>query len=601
MILVVFLIVFCTFLYTYSTYRNIKLKIALIRTGYLAYIPGSGIPSYVSLSDREFDIETIPTSFFLSLFLHEDRQFIRHNGFNWPEIFRAMKSTLFKKKIRGGSSITQQVAKNLFTSGNIFQQNSTLSTIKRKFIETIGSIALERTLSKEEILYLYLAMSMKFKFPIYGFKKICDYLNINPVGNIQPHEFEVIFSLLPSPTSTIKKCKQFGIGAYNHDLSYEYILLLKRALDRNLITNKSLGFVANKKSLETLLTLELESPLENIEEEKQIIKDTIAELYNLQSTLNRIVLAINPESIAENFLPKWQIAFLHLLKDGPNEQEFLSNLNQEHVNCIMKLAAKNKVLSLLSAEKAEHYKLVNLKAAIGIERSKIQSFNTLASAHLNTIIKNISEISKPFILSKNLASLSPSHPEHDQKMFNRLDIVVDQSKAGLFQDAISRTFSTEPSRIRRSYNNTPLQVLTFLKDGIEINLHGIKGEKFATILRDSTETEVELLEELLSYRILSAKEAFQFRTNTNPMLQYSSLLEALEVLDLGQNISAKEIEEACKNKETIQTNSIILDKLLDTFLFNKPLPHLIKGHVESIILNSSYEFGNLIERLFKIE
>lgn len=83
----------------------------------------------------------------------EDANFLEHDGVEWDAIRKAWtynqrQEELGRKKRRGGSTITQQVAKNLFLSGS--------RTYWRKGQELILTYMIERVMSKERILELYL-------------------------------------------------------------------------------------------------------------------------------------------------------------------------------------------------------------------------------------------------------------------------------------------------------------------------------------------------------------------------------------------------------------------------------------------------------------
>jgi monofunctional biosynthetic peptidoglycan transglycosylase len=79
----------------------------------------------------------------------EDARFFSHEGFDWNEIRQSASRNLRERRIaRGGSTITQQLAKNLWLS--------TAQTPWRKFEEMILAVRLERSLGKRRILELYL-------------------------------------------------------------------------------------------------------------------------------------------------------------------------------------------------------------------------------------------------------------------------------------------------------------------------------------------------------------------------------------------------------------------------------------------------------------
>ena len=79
----------------------------------------------------------------------EDAKFIDHEGFDWEGIEKAYEKNKRRKKIvAGGSTISQQLAKNLFLSNQ--------RTPWRKVEETIITLMLETILSKQRILEIYL-------------------------------------------------------------------------------------------------------------------------------------------------------------------------------------------------------------------------------------------------------------------------------------------------------------------------------------------------------------------------------------------------------------------------------------------------------------
>ena len=79
----------------------------------------------------------------------EDDAFFEHGGFDWNEINASMKANLEKRKVvRGGSTITQQLARNLFLGDG--------RNPLRKLTEAFIAMRLERTLGKRRIFELYL-------------------------------------------------------------------------------------------------------------------------------------------------------------------------------------------------------------------------------------------------------------------------------------------------------------------------------------------------------------------------------------------------------------------------------------------------------------
>ena len=79
----------------------------------------------------------------------EDDAFYQHGGLDWSELRAAARRDLEERRVvRGGSTITQQLAKNLFLGDP--------RTVTRKLTEVFLALRMERTLSKRRIFELYL-------------------------------------------------------------------------------------------------------------------------------------------------------------------------------------------------------------------------------------------------------------------------------------------------------------------------------------------------------------------------------------------------------------------------------------------------------------
>ena len=85
----------------------------------------------------------------------EDKRFYEHSGIDFRSVVRAVvkRGILGRKQAGGGSTITQQLAKQLYTSSNAA---SSTQRVLQKTIEWVIAVQLERHYSKEEILTLYL-------------------------------------------------------------------------------------------------------------------------------------------------------------------------------------------------------------------------------------------------------------------------------------------------------------------------------------------------------------------------------------------------------------------------------------------------------------
>ncbi|MEO8581472.1 MAG: transglycosylase domain-containing protein [Patescibacteria group bacterium] len=78
----------------------------------------------------------------------EDKSFYKHFGFDFLGMIRAVRNTFFNQSLQGGSTITQQLVKNVLLTKD--------RTLKRKIKEAILTVATEALYSKDQILEMYL-------------------------------------------------------------------------------------------------------------------------------------------------------------------------------------------------------------------------------------------------------------------------------------------------------------------------------------------------------------------------------------------------------------------------------------------------------------
>lgn len=111
-------------------------------------INGKPIKGLSDLNSIDIQLEEIPDDFINAIIAVEDKRFYHHHGIDVSGILRAFIINVKEQRIAaGGSTITQQTAKNLFLTNE--------RTIARKFKELLYAIQLERAYSKDEILTMY--------------------------------------------------------------------------------------------------------------------------------------------------------------------------------------------------------------------------------------------------------------------------------------------------------------------------------------------------------------------------------------------------------------------------------------------------------------
>jgi monofunctional glycosyltransferase len=134
---------------------------------------------------------SIPAEMKWAVILAEDANFYKHEGIDMKAIKNAIKYDLEKKSLaRGASTITQQVAKNLFLSRE--------KTISRKVKEIILAKRMEQELTKGRIIELYLNV-VELGPMVYGIGRGSRYYFGKPAADLTPRECAFLAAMLPGP------------------------------------------------------------------------------------------------------------------------------------------------------------------------------------------------------------------------------------------------------------------------------------------------------------------------------------------------------------------------------------------------------------------
>ncbi|WP_212935975.1 transglycosylase domain-containing protein [Bacillus hominis] len=136
-------------------------------------------------------VEQIPKYVQQAFVAVEDSRFYEHQGIDYPSIFRALyKDTLAGEKVEGGSTITQQLAKNVFLTRE--------KTFTRKLKEVAISLQLEQKYTKQQILEMYMN-HIYFGHGAYGIQAAAKlYFNKN-VEDLTVEEGAMLAGLPKSP------------------------------------------------------------------------------------------------------------------------------------------------------------------------------------------------------------------------------------------------------------------------------------------------------------------------------------------------------------------------------------------------------------------
>lgn len=144
---------------------------------------GPSNPDFVALAQLPHHVtRAITTS--------EDGGFFAHAGFDFEEIRKALAERADSGRVRGASTITQQIAKNLFLTGE--------RTLSRKVREAVLTAALEASLSKSRLLEIYLNI-VEWGPGLHGIGPAARHYFGKDARDITPREAAFLASVIPRP------------------------------------------------------------------------------------------------------------------------------------------------------------------------------------------------------------------------------------------------------------------------------------------------------------------------------------------------------------------------------------------------------------------
>lgn len=209
--------------------------------------------TYKKIKQSWISYRSVPRHVRLAVVMNEDATFFQHSGIEWYEIRMSIGDYLLSdRRLRGASTITQQVAKNLFLSND----RSWLRKVKEYWL----TIKLENALSKRRILEIYLNIA-EWGPQVFGIQAAARHWYKKSAQKLTYREAAALSSILPSPLKwSPHKPNRTVRRKTRRTLNYLYKLLGKpkppaRPLEKN-----------------TIDTLK-QSQLEQIEAERQRIEE----------------------------------------------------------------------------------------------------------------------------------------------------------------------------------------------------------------------------------------------------------------------------------------------------------------------------------------
>lgn len=171
-------------------------------TQFVRWVNGEGF-------SRDYvDWDEISMPMRLAVIASEDQMFPFHDGFDWSSIMKAAERNKKSKKVRGASTISQQVAKNVF----LWQGRSYF----RKILEVYFTFMIESAWGKKRILEMYLNVSETGK-GTFGVEAAARKNFNKPASKLTITEAAMIAASLPNPRKyTVKPLSGYVASHYGH-------------------------------------------------------------------------------------------------------------------------------------------------------------------------------------------------------------------------------------------------------------------------------------------------------------------------------------------------------------------------------------------------
>ncbi|MFC4162538.1 monofunctional biosynthetic peptidoglycan transglycosylase [Epilithonimonas zeae] len=150
-----------------------------------------GLIKYGKLHRDYISYEDMGSNIKKAVIASEDQLFFTHNGFDYKQIEKALKKNDKKGKVvRGGSTISQQTAKNVF----LWQGRSWF----RKGLEAVYTFIIEKVWGKDIILERYLN-SIEMGQGVFGIEAASQYYYSKPAKDLTKSQAAWIAAVLPNP------------------------------------------------------------------------------------------------------------------------------------------------------------------------------------------------------------------------------------------------------------------------------------------------------------------------------------------------------------------------------------------------------------------
>ena len=266
------------------------------------------------------DIDIIPQYAIDALIANEDKNFFNHYGIHIPSIFRSFYINFTtKKRAQGGSTVSMQLARNLYDTK--LKQIGHEKTISRKIKEITLAIKIEQVYTKNEILEMYLNSvyfgNIKGR-PMWGIQKASKIIFGKEISQLELHESSLLIALLPAPNDRIPFRHPINAKKYRN-------LVLFNLFTQNFINENDYK-----------LAISMELPQEPFLDKRQVtpyyvqyVEEELKKIDNINYKNGGLIIHTTFDSRIQNFLETSFNEIILNSKTGLQNQFNKSILNTE--------------------------------------------------------------------------------------------------------------------------------------------------------------------------------------------------------------------------------------------------------------------------------
>lgn len=167
---------------------------------------------------RPVSLDRLPSDLPLAVIAGEDTRFFEHRGLDWSAIRKALQENQSRDRLRGASTITQQLVKNLFLT--------THRSYLRKGVEALLALTAETILSKRRILELYVNV-IEWGPATYGIEAAAQYHYGISATRLSRRQAAALAACIPNPRNRTPQT----VGRYQQTILYRMNVLEKPSID----------------------------------------------------------------------------------------------------------------------------------------------------------------------------------------------------------------------------------------------------------------------------------------------------------------------------------------------------------------------------------